>query len=232
MMKLIFFGSEGSLGSKICPRLVERDYEVLKVDLTGDCDVRLNANEEHDVAKFFDDLCNEKELYTGLVNFVGLIHSKPLYNPMAQEKYLSFDEWQAVLETNLDTAFIIAKHYHRYCNHKRIKCNLINVSSVAAAGNPGQIAYSSAKAAVETLTISLAKELGPSGHRFNVLSPGFIDVESTKSNLSESRLSQIISNTPVRRLGDIGSLANAIVVLLESDFITGHIMKVDGGYKL
>ena len=82
------------------------------------------------------------------------------------------------------------------------------------------------------MTQTLAKELGPFGHKFNVISPGFIDVKSTKSSIGNEKISDIEDNTPLRKLGDVRSLANGIHFLLSSDFVTGHILKIDGGVRI
>ena len=132
----------------------------------------------------------------------------------------------------MHSAFILAKEYHRYCQKIRKKCNLVNISSISAEGNPGQVAYSSSKAALEILTVTLAKELGPSGHRFNVVSPGFIDVSSTISAMRPDQIEKIIQQTPTRCLGDVNSIVNGIVFSLESSFVNGNILRVDGGLKI
>lgn len=232
MKHIAIFGSSGSLGTAVSPVLQKLGYKIFKVDQHGNVDEKIDATLESRVISLFDKLVKEKVILDGLLNLVGQIHNRPFFNVMGESKYLDSDEWTDQFKVNLDSAFYIAKHYHRYCSKLKIKCNLINVSSVSSEGNPGQIAYSASKAALEVMTKTLAKELGTSGHRFNVLAPGFINVDSTKSSLTASKLAEIEARTPLRSLGNIASIANGIHFLLASDFVTGHVLKVDGGIRI
>lgn len=232
MKNIVVFGSSGALGSPICDELESLDYKLIKLDINDEADKIVDATNEDEVAVFFDQLLEEKFRLHGLVNLVGKIHSHAFYNVMSKHKYIETHEWIDQFNINLNSAFFIAKHYHKYCTKLRIKCNLVNFSSICASGNPGQIAYSSSKAALETMTQTLAKELGPFDHKFNVISPGFIDVKSTKASMRSEKLSDIEDNTPLRRLGDVRSLANGIHFLLTSEFVTGHILKIDGGFRI
>lgn len=232
MNHIAIFGANGSLGVALTPFLHRLGYKLLNIDQKGDVDYKLDATREEEVSRFFDTLINQQILISGVINLVGLIHNRPFYNIMSKPRYLGSTEWTDQFRVNLDSAFFMAKHYHRYCLKQKIKCNMVNVSSVAAQGNPGQIAYSSSKAALEAMTLTLAKELGSTGHRFNVIAPGFIDVASTKTAVTPERIKQIESQTPLRSLGDVDSIANGMHFLLSSNFVTGHILKVDGGIRI
>lgn len=232
MKDILLFGSSGALGKEICKGLESLNYNLLRVDIKGETYKTVDATNEEEVSLLFDQLLDENVELTGLINLIGKIHSHAFYSVMSKTKYIDTKDWLDQFNINLNSAFFIAKHYHRYCTKLKLKCDLINISSVAACGNPGQIAYSSSKAALEVMTQTLAKELGSSGHKFNVISPGFIDVESTRLSILDSKIADIKNITPLRKLGDVASLVNGINFILSSDFVTGHILRVDGGIKL
>jgi 3-oxoacyl-[acyl-carrier protein] reductase len=91
------------------------------------------------------------------------------------------------------------------------------------------VAYSAAKAGVNAMTVTWAKELGAWGIRCNAVAPGFIGTDSTRAALSEASLKHIQANTPLRRLGEAHEVARAVAALVENDFINGAILHVDGG---
>ena len=113
---------------------------------------------------------------------------------------------------------------------------VINISSVAASGMmPGVAAYASSKAAVEHATRLLAAELGPMGIRVNAVAPGLTDTDITEEvKANEQMLGMIIAQTPLGRLGEPKDIANAVLLLSNSDagWITGQCVQAGGGYLL
>ncbi len=111
--------------------------------------------------------------------------------------------------------------------------SIINISSVAALGFPNAAAYSATKAAVNAITVSLAKELGPRKIRVNALNPGMVETEGFHSaGLSESDMRrQIEAQTPLGRIGQPQDIAPAAVFLAssESDWTTGQTLYISGG---
>lgn len=234
-MNILLFGGNGALASGIREYLAPFGYGLGTADIRPhtknienywSCDARSSS----DVAKVLAEFSKSIGNVDALVNLVGLIANKPFYNPMVTEKYIEEDYWQNMMDMNLNTAFIISKEYHRYATARKIKCNMINFSSVSSGGNRGQIAYSVAKAALEGLTRNLAIELGPRGHRFNAVSPGYIDVSSTHQNVSAEKLNPITEKISLRRLGDTESIGKTVKFILDTDYLNGQIIKVDGGF--
>lgn len=168
-----------------------------------------------------------------LINNAGLIHSEPLVNMLSRsERVHSRDNWRTVLAANLDSVFYVTSSVVDRMMARRIKGVVISVSSIAAQGNAGQSAYAAAKAGVNSLTRSWAKELGPLGYRFAAVAPGFIDTPSTRAALSEAIIGQLQKKIPLRRLGEPESVYLAVRQVIENDYLNGIVLDVDGGLTL
>ncbi|MBR4283552.1 MAG: 3-oxoacyl-[Anaerotignum sp.] len=155
-----------------------------------------------------------------LVNNAGITKDKLV--PMM--KAADFD---AVVDTNLKGTFYMIKGvYPLFLKQKGGK--IINISSVSGLmGNSGQANYSASKAGVVGLTKSVAKELAGRGICCNAIAPGFIATEMTE-NLGDNALKDAI---PMKRFGEAEEVAKLALFLASehSDYITGEIIRIDGG---
>jgi 3-oxoacyl-[acyl-carrier protein] reductase len=106
---------------------------------------------------------------------------------------------------------------------------VVNISSVCASGNPGQVAYSAAKAGLNGMTLALAKELGPLGIRVVGLAPGYFETASTTRSVSVARLAKVIGAVPLKRLGRVAEIADAIDFIIRNEYLNGTIVELDGG---
>ncbi|MFZ6744153.1 SDR family NAD(P)-dependent oxidoreductase [Undibacterium sp. JH2W] len=168
-----------------------------------------------------------------LINNAGIIHNEPLVNMLSRtERAHSRDNWRKVMATDLDSVFFVTSRVVDHMLAKRKKGVVISISSIAANGNAGQSAYSAAKAGVNALTHTWAKELGPLGLRFVAIAPGFIDTPSTRAALSEAMLTKLQQQVPLRRLGGMQAVSQAVHYAIENDYLTGSILEVDGGLVL
>ena len=113
--------------------------------------------------------------------------------------------------------------------------SIINISSASSGPPLSRVAtYSIAKAGVNNLTQYLAAELAPRGVRVNAIAPGFFPAEQNRALLSEERVRSILAHTPAGRLGEPDELVGAAVWLASaraSGFVTGAIVRVDGGFS-
>jgi len=165
-----------------------------------------------------------------LINNAGVIHSQPLVNMLAKgDRVHSHDDWRRILAANLDSVFLVTGRVVDRMLSKRTKGVVVSVSSIAAKGNAGQSAYAAAKAGVNALTMTWAKELGAMGLRFVSVAPGFIDTPSTNAALSEATITKLKQQVPLRRLGDLESVYQAIRYAIENEYVNGTVLDVDGG---
>ncbi|MFQ5854431.1 MAG: 3-oxoacyl-[acyl-carrier-protein] reductase [Anaerolineae bacterium] len=139
-------------------------------------------------------------------------------------------DWDLVLDTNLKGAYNVTKAAIRPMMKQR-GGRIINITSVAGvAGNPGQANYSAAKAGLIGFTRSVAKELGPRNITANAVAPGYVPTDLT-ADLPEELIQQAVELTPLGRLGTVEDVANVVAFLAsdEAGFITGQVLRVDGG---
>ncbi len=137
------------------------------------------------------------------------------------------DKWSDVINTNLNSVFYVTKPVVKLMMKQ--KCgSIVNTTSVVGVyGNPGQANYSAAKAGLIGFTKSLAKELGSRNIRVNAVAPGFIETDMTKNLANTDEMLKLI---PLKRLGSPQDIACAVKFLaVDSQYITGQVLEVDGG---
>ena len=156
-----------------------------------------------------------------LVNNAGITRDG-LVATMSEE---SFD---AVLDTNLKGAFHMIRHCTGLFLRNREGC-ILNISSVSGLmGNAGQSSYSASKAGLIGLTKSVARELAPRGVRCNAIAPGFIRTDMTGGQADNPLLHTI----PLGRMGRPEDVAEAAAYLAAADYVTGAVLRVDGGIAM
>ncbi len=190
------------------------------------CDITDHVQVEESVDKFF----KEVERIDVLVNNAGVLYSAPLVSLTSSGiKKHDVDMWEKVISTDLSSVFYITVNVVEKMILKRTKGVIANISSVSASGNAGQSAYSAAKAGVNALTATWAKELSPLGIRVVAIAPGYTDTESTKHAIHEEALKDVIRKVPLRRLARPEEIAEGIVSVIKNDFFNGKVFELDGG---
>ncbi len=138
------------------------------------------------------------------------------------------EDYDAVLDTNLKGAFNMIRHCSPLLIRAKEGC-IINITSVAGLmGNAGQCNYSASKAGLIGLTKSAAKELASKGIRCNAIAPGFIATDMTEGQ-AENPLVKMI---PLGRMGKPEDIAEAAAYLAAAPYVTGEILRVDGGIAI
>lgn len=138
------------------------------------------------------------------------------------------EDYDAVLDTNLKGAFNMIRHCIGLFIRNREGC-IINITSVAGMmGNAGQCNYSASKAGLIGLTKSVAKELAPRGIRCNAVAPGFIATDMTDNQTDNPLLNMI----PLGKMGETEDVADAVAYLAAAKYVTGEILRVDGGIAM
>lgn len=158
-----------------------------------------------------------------LVNNAGITRDNLLMR-------MRVEEWDAVMSTNLRSAFQLCKLAVRPMMKARWG-RIINVTSVVGhAGNGGQTNYAAAKAGLTGFSKSLAREVGSRGITVNCVAPGFIDTDMTRA-LTDTQREALVGQVPLARFGQVEEVA-AAVAFLASDgagYVTGSTLHVNGG---
>lgn len=140
------------------------------------------------------------------------------------------EDWEAVLDTNLKSAFFLSRAVLRPMLKQRSGC-ILNLSSVVGImGNGGQSNYSASKAGLIGFTKSLAREVASRDIRVNALAPGFIETAMTDKIPDEFKR-KMIESVPLGRAGSVEEAANAALFLCSplASYLTGVVLQVDGG---
>jgi 3-oxoacyl-[acyl-carrier protein] reductase len=140
------------------------------------------------------------------------------------------DDWDAVLNTNLTGAFLMAQQVLPGMVRERWG-RIVNIASVVGeTGNAGQSNYVASKAGLIGLTKALAREVGSRSITINAVAPGFIETDMTAS-LPKDLRDKALGNIPLGRFGNADDVAAAVRFLAsdEAAYITGHVLDVNGG---
>lgn len=141
---------------------------------------------------------------------------------------MSESDFTAVLDTNLKGAFNMIRHCAGLFIRNQEGC-IINISSISGLmGNAGQCNYAASKAGLIGLTKSVAKELAPKGIRCNAIAPGFIQTDMTSTQAHHPMLSMI----PLGAMGKPEDVADAAAYLATANYVTGEVLRVDGGLAM
>lgn len=246
MSKRIAFvtGGMGGIGTAVCQRLY-KDGFIVVAGCGPDSSIKdawLKKNKklgfefiacEGNVADWnstvaaFDRIVSEVGPIDVLVNNAGITCNVVF-------KDMSPNDWQTVIDTNLNSLFNVTKQVVDGMGSRRWG-RIINISTVnAQLGHIGQVNYTTAKSSIRGFTRALAREVAHRGVTVNTVSPGYIGTERLKSITHTSLMDKIVEDIPMKRLGKPEEVAAMCAWLAseESSFVTGADFAVNGGLHM
>lgn len=225
-------GARGwSVGVNYARDLAAAQEAVAEVERGGGRAVAIEGDvaNEADVIAMFDVVEQTFGRLDALVNNAGIVA------PSSQLADMDLARLKRIFDVNVLGAYLCAREAARRMSIDRGGAGgvIVNVSSAASRlGSPNEyVDYAGSKGAVDTMTLGLAKELGPQGVRVNAVRPGLIDTEIHASGGKPGRAAQLGASTPLGRPGSAGEVAESIVWLLSdaASYVTGALLDVSGG---
>jgi len=225
-------GASRGIGESMAKHFAKSNFNVVGTsrnnfkfddDLENLLPLKLDVTSRNDVKNCFDELKSKNLLPDILINNAGITADQLFLR-------MSDDDWDDVINTNLTGTFNLTKIFLKNMIKNKFG-RIINISSISGLmGNPGQVNYSSSKAALNGFTKSLAKEVGSRNITVNCVAPGFIDTDMT-SYIGENERNEILKKIPLNKFGSPEDISKLVMFLMsdEASYITGQTISIDGG---
>ena len=238
-------GGASGIGKATAERFAEEGARVIICDVnekagrnttrslgTGHSFYKVDITDRTSVQKWVDDVAGKYGSIDILINNAGILRDSMLvkFKDGKQVGQMAEADFDIVIAVNLKGVFNCTQAAAPYMIRQGGGV-VLNASSITGLdGNFGQTNYAASKAGVIGMTKVWARELGSSNIRVNVVAPGPTATEMVKS-MPQKILNRFIEHTPLRRIGQPRDIANAYLFLAsdEADFITGAVLRVDGG---
>ena len=239
---ILITGATRGIGREVACTLAEQEAHVVfnyregKKETASELAVELRDRGASEATPLLFDVTDNKQMsmvltdfakkhppISGLVNNAGVTRDQILL-------WIKEEDLKKTIDTNLIGPILVAKALARGFLRSK-NASIVNVGSVVGLmGNAGQIGYSSSKSGLVGLTKSLAKELSSRNVRCNAICPGFIETAMTDT-LDSGVRHNYLSRIPLERFGHPREIANLVAFLLSSasSYITGEVIKIDGG---
>ncbi|BDA61289.1 MULTISPECIES: SDR family oxidoreductase [Shewanella] len=224
-------------GAKLA--LIDVDQEKLEracADLGSSTEVQgyaLDITDEEDVVAGFAYILEDFGKINVLVNNAGILRDGMLVKAKDGKvtDRMSFDQFQSVINVNLTGTFLCGREAAAAMIESGQAGVIVNISSLAKAGNVGQSNYAASKAGVAAMSVGWAKELARYNIRSAAVAPGVIATEMTAAMKPEA-LERLEKLVPVGRLGQAEEIASTVRFIIENDYVNGRVFEVDGGIRL
>ena len=225
-------GASRGIGKSMAKHFAKSNFNVVGTsrnnfkfddDLENLLPIKLDVTSRNDVKDCFDELKSKNLLPDILINNAGITADQLFLR-------MSDDDWDNVINTNLTGTFNLTKIFLKNMIKNKFG-RIINISSISGLmGNPGQVNYSSSKAALNGFTKSLAKEVGSRNITVNCVAPGFIDTDMT-SYIGQNERNEILKKIPLNKFGSPEDISKLVMFLMsdEASYITGQTISIDGG---
>jgi glucose 1-dehydrogenase len=241
----IVTGGGQGIGEAICWRLANEGAKVIVSDVNPKTSQKVAADiqrtggkalaiqgdvsNREDVRRLIEETVSQFGGIDILVNNAG-VHKRTPFLEIPER------EWDWILAINLKGPFLCSQMVAQEMVKAKRKGKIVNIASISAeVAIANQVHYSASKAGVYMLTRGMALELAPYGINVNSVAPGPIQTAITKDRFEDPKqLEWLVGNIPLGRVGQPIDIANAVLFLVgpDSDFITGHMLVVDGGWLI
>lgn len=192
---------------------------------------RLDITDEESVAGFVATAAGRMGGLNVLINSAGIARDGLLISPGddGELQRLPLSQWRKVLDVNLTGQFLMARELAAWVVRNGVRdAVIVNLSSIARAGNPGQSNYAASKAGLDACTRTWALELARYGIRVGGVAPGVTETGFLEGFSTEA-LDRLRAGIPLGRLGRPEDIWRAVRFILEDDFFTGRTVEIDGG---
>jgi 3-oxoacyl-[acyl-carrier protein] reductase len=191
---------------------------------------KLDVTDEASVESFCASAVAELGGVNVLINSAGILRDGTLISREGDKvTKIPVAQWRKVLDVNLTGPFLMTREAAMHMAQSGVKEGVvINLSSIARAGNPGQANYAASKSGLDACTRTWALELARYGIRVGGIAPGVTDT-SFLGGISEAALSRLSEEIPLGRLGRPEDVWRGVRFIIECEFFTGRVLEVDGG---
>ena len=230
-------GASRGIGREIAEKLAQKGYQVIAnynkseekakelKEKNPNIDIyKADVSKRDDVHKMVEYIMQKYKKIDVLVNNAGISISG-VFTDVTDE------EWNKIINNNLYSVFCTTQEVLPNMIARKEGC-IINISSIwGIVGSSCETIYSVAKAGVDGMTKSLAKELGPSNIRVNSIAPGIIDTEMN-SNYTLDEIEEIKEEIPLERIGKKSDISKCVEWLINDEYTTGQIISINGGWVI
>ena len=241
-------GAGQGLGQMMAITLAQLGADLALIDMNGEA-LRLTQDQCHMLSAramiYKADVTNEADVETAFSNIVedfgqldGLINNAGILRDglLVKQKEgvlskMSLEQFTTVMNVNVNGTFLCGREAAAKMIETQRQGVIINISSVARAGNIGQTNYAASKAAVATMAVCWAKELSRYGIRAAAIAPGVIKT-AMADQLKPEAIERLEQMVPLGRIGDAAEVAHTVKFILENDYLTGRVIEVDGGMRM
>ncbi|KMV28915.1 3-ketoacyl-ACP reductase [Photobacterium swingsii] len=241
-------GAGQGLGQMMAITLAQLGADLALIDVNGEA-LRLTQDQCHILSAramiYKADVTNEADVETAFSNIVedfgqldGLINNAGILRDglLVKQKEgvlskMSLEQFTTVMNVNVNGTFLCGREAAAKMIETQRQGVIINISSVARAGNIGQTNYAASKAAVATMAVCWAKELSRYGIRAAAIAPGVIKT-AMADQLKPEAIERLEQMVPLGRIGDAAEVAHTVKFILENDYLTGRVIEVDGGMRM
>jgi len=237
-MVAVITGSGRGIGKAIATTLAQAGAKIVINDINTDLSIATaqefqllgieaisapcNVTVSEEINEMVETIMNKFGRIDILVNNAGITRDD-LFMRMSEE------HWQAVIDTNLTSAFKVTQPILKIMAKQRLG-RIINIASTTGVhGNAGQVNYAAAKAGLIGFTKTIALEYASRNITSNAVAPGFIDTDMTKA-LGEEKIKKVVEKIPLGKMGTPEDIAQAVLFFAGSgSYVTGQVLEVSGG---